>query len=46
MRDRSSPGHRFSRLARALTLAAPLLALGAFALLEWGDEPVTPTGEL
>ena len=38
--------HRFGRLARALTLAAPLLAFGAFALLRWGDEPVPPTPEL
>jgi hypothetical protein len=29
-----------------LTLAAPLLALGVFALLGWGDEPVKPTPEL
>ena len=46
MHDRNSSGHRFGRPARALTLAAPLMALGAFALLEWGDEPVTPTSEL
>jgi hypothetical protein len=38
--------HRFSRLARAVTLAAPLLAFGAFALLRWGDEPVPSTREL
>jgi hypothetical protein len=46
MRDRSSSGHRFIRLARALTLVAPLLAVGAFALLGWGDEPFAPTPEL
>jgi hypothetical protein len=38
--------HRFRRLARALTLAAPPFAIAAFALLGWGEEPVTPTPEL
>jgi len=46
MRDSERRRSRYSDAALSVSLAAPLLALGTFALLVWGEEPVPPTQEL